>query len=111
MKDLGIQGKHRKAYVVTADSNHDDPIDPHRLKRDFSSTASNQKWLGDITYIRTMEGWLYLAAILNCFSRKIVDWAMSPYINAAFVCDALNMAVFRPVFLGQCRWLFQGNLA
>lgn len=94
MKDLGIQGKHKKAYVVTTDSNHADPIAPNRLKRDFSSTAPNQKWLGDITYIRTMKGWLYLAVILDCFSRKIVGWAMSPNIDAALVCDALNMAIF-----------------
>lgn len=94
MKDIGIQGKHKKAYVVTTDSNHDNPIAPNRLKRDFSSTAPNQKWLGDITYIRTMKGWLYLAVILDCFSRKIVGWAMSPNIDAALVCNALNMAIF-----------------
>ena len=94
MKDLGIQGKHKRAYVVTTDSKHSDPIAPNRLQRDFSATAPNQKWLGDITYIRTLEGWLYLAVILDCFSRKIVGWAMGPNIDATLVCDAFNMAVF-----------------
>ncbi len=93
MKDLGIQGKHKRAYIVTTDSNHSDPIAPNRLKRDFSATGPNQKWLGDITYIRTIEGWLYLAVILDCFSRKIVGWAMGPNIDAELVCEALNMAI------------------
>ena len=93
MKDLGIQGKHKKAYTVTTDSNHEDPIAADHLKRDFSATAPNQKWLGDITYIRTLEGWLYLAVVLDCFSRKIVGWAMGSHIEATLVCDALRMAV------------------
>jgi len=101
MKKLSLQGKHKRAYVVTTDSNHDDPIAPNRLKRDFSATAPNQKWLGDITYIRTREGWLYLAVILDCFSRKIVGWAMSRHIDADLVCKAMNMAIFNRCPKGQ----------
>lgn len=101
MKDQGIQGKHKRAYVVTTDSNHDNPIAPNRLKRDFSATAPNEKWLGDITYIRTMEGWLYLAVILDCFSRKIVGWSMSQHIDAELVCQAMNMAIFNRCPEGQ----------
>ena len=101
MKKLGIRGKHKRAYMVTTDSNHDNPIAPNRLQRDFTATAPNQKWLGDITYIRTQEGWLYLAVILDCFSRKIVGWSMSRHIDAALVCQAMNMAIFHRCPEGQ----------
>lgn len=101
MKELDIQGKHKRAYVVTTDSKHDQPIAPNHLKRDFSATEPNQKWLGDITYIGTQEGWLYLAVVLDCFSRKIVGWSMSRHIDAELVCQAMNMAIFNRCPEGQ----------
>ena len=68
---------------------------PDLLKQDFSSPAPNQKWVSDITYIDTAEGWLYLAAVLDLFSRKVVGWAMSDRMDAALVEEAFQMAVFR----------------
>ncbi len=101
MKSLGLRGKHKRAYVVTTDSNHENRIAPNHLNRDFTTTAPNEKWLGDITYIRTQEGWLYLAVILDCFSRKIIGWAMSRHIDAELVCKAMNMAIFHRCPEGQ----------
>lgn len=101
MKHLGLRGKHKRAYVVTTDSNHDNPIAPNHLERDFTTTAPNQKWLGDITYISTQEGWLYLAVVLDCFSRKIVGWSMSRHIDADLVCKAMHMAIFNRCPEGQ----------
>ena len=66
---------------------------PNRLNQDFSATAANTKWVGDFTYIDTAEGWLYLAIILDLFSRKVVDWAMSEHMDTALVETALYMAL------------------
>ncbi len=66
---------------------------PNRLAQDFSATRPNQKWLVDITYIATREGWLYLAGVLDTFARRIVGWAMSERLTEALVCDALHMAL------------------
>src|SRR6202044_3942011 len=84
------QGRHR---VQTTDSNHDQPIAPNRLAEAPKATAPNQLWVADITYIETKEGWLYLAAILDLYSRKIVGWAMSNHIDTALVLKALAMAL------------------
>lgn len=65
----------------------------NKLDRDFVATAPNQKWVADITYIRTVEGWLYLAAVMDLFSRRIVGWSMSDTIDAALVCEALENAL------------------
>jgi transposase InsO family protein len=94
MKDRGLCGRQKGRYrVQTTDSNHDHPIAPNRLAAAPAPTAPNQIWVADITYIQTQEGWLYLAAILDRFSRKIVGWAMSPAIDAALVLQALSMAL------------------
>jgi putative transposase len=66
--------------LSTTDSRHRDPIAPNRLQQDFHATAPNQKWTADITYIPTDTGWLYLAVVLDLFSRQIVGWAMAPQI-------------------------------
>jgi transposase InsO family protein len=71
----------------------DQPIAPNRLAAAPKATAPNQLWVADITYIETREGWLYLAAILDLYSRKIVGWAMSQRIDTALVLDALAMAL------------------
>lgn len=68
---------------------------PNLLQQDFNADAPNQKWVGDITYLWTDEGWLYLAVMLDLYSRKVVGWAMSERMTAALVCDALRMALWR----------------
>jgi transposase InsO family protein len=93
MHAAGLYGRQRGRYRVhTTDSNHAEPIAPNRLVVAPKATAPNQIWVGDITYIETQEGWLYLAAILDLYSRKIVGWAMSQRIDTALVLQALAMA-------------------
>jgi len=93
MKEEGLKAKTSKKYVVTTNSDHDLPVAENLLERDFEASGPNQKWCADITYIRTLEGWLYLAAVMDLWNRKIVGWAMSDSIDAQLVCDALDMAV------------------
>ncbi len=97
MAELDLSGKQKKRFVKTTDSRHDQPVAENLLNRDFTATAPDQKWVADITYLRLAEGWLYLAVILDCFSRRVVGWSMSRRIDAALVCQALRMAV-----LGRC---------
>ena len=94
MKEQGLCGRQKGRYrVQTTDSNHDQPIAPNRLAEAPKATAPNQLWVADITYIETKEGWLYLAAILDLYSRKIVGWAMSERIDTVLVLKALSMAL------------------
>ena len=94
MKHQGLCGRQKARYhVQTTDSNHDQPVAPNRLAQAPKATAPNQLWVADITYIQTQEGWLYLAAILDLYSRRIVGWAMSPNIDTALVLKALGMAL------------------
>jgi transposase InsO family protein len=94
MQAEGLCGRQKGRYRVhTTDSNHDEPIAPNRLAEALKPTAPNQIWVGDITYIETQEGWLYLAAILDLYSRKIVGWAMSQRIDTELVLKALSMAL------------------
>jgi putative transposase len=94
MKQEDLCGRQKRRYrVQTTDSNHDQPIAPNRLAQAPKATAPNQLWVADITYIQTKEGWLYLAAILDLYSRRIVGWAMSPRIDTALVLKALAMAL------------------
>jgi putative transposase len=94
MKEKGLCGRQKGRYhVQTTDSNHDEPIAPNRLAEAPKATAPNQLWVADITYIETKEGWLYLAAILDLYSRKIVGWAMSERIDSVLVLNALAMAL------------------
>jgi len=94
MKQAGLCGRQKGRYrVPTTDSNHDEPIAPNRLTQAPKATAPNQLWVSDITYIQTQEGWLYLAAILDLYSRKIVGWAMSERIDTPLVLKALAMAL------------------
>ena len=79
----------------TTDSRHDYPIAPNRLARNFTAQAPNQIWLADLTYIPTGEGWLYLAAILDAYSRKIVGWSMRDTLHTEIALDALTMALER----------------
>jgi transposase InsO family protein len=84
MKDLNLKVKMKKRYKNTTDSNHNLPIAPNLLNRDFCASNPNEKWVGDITYIPTGEGWLYLATVIDLYSRRIVGWSMD---------DTLNMAI------------------
>lgn len=94
MKEKGLCGRQKGRYrVQTTDSNHDQPIAPNRLAEAPKATAPNQLWAADITSIETQEGWLYLAAILDLYSRKIVGWAMSERIDTVLVLNALAMAL------------------
>jgi transposase InsO family protein len=94
MREKGLCGRQKGRYrVQTTDSNHDEPIAPNRLAAAPKATAPNQLWVADITYIETKEGWLYLAAILDLYSRRIVGWAMGERIDTALVLSALAMAL------------------
>ena len=77
--------------MLTTDSKHAYPVAPNLLNRKFEAVAPNEKWVADITYIPTREGWLYLAAVLDLYSRKIVGWGMSHQITADLAEDALRM--------------------
>ena len=94
MKQKSLCGRQKKRYrVQTTDSNHDQPIAPNRLAQAPKASAPNQLWVADITYIQTREGWLYLAAIMDLYSRKVVGWAMSERIDTVLVLKALAMAL------------------
>ncbi len=94
MQQAQLCGRQQRRYrVQTTDSNHDQPIAPNHLAQVPKATAPNQLWVADITYIQTREGWLYLAAILDLYSRKIVGWAMSEHIDTSLVLKALAMAL------------------
>lgn len=93
MREQGISAKRRKIYVNTTDSKHDLPIAKNYLNRVFESQLPNEVWLSDITYIKTDEGWLYLAAVLDMHSRRIVGWAMEDHMRVDLTLSALNMAI------------------
>jgi len=94
MQEAGLCGRQKGCHrVQTTDSHHDEPIAPNRLAHAPKATAPNQLWVADITYIPTQEGWLYLAAVLDLYSRKIVGWAMDERIDTALVLKALGMAL------------------
>ena len=95
MKRQGLVAKAAKKYKATTDSDHNLPVAPNLLEQDFTAEAPNQKWVCDITYLWTGEGWLYLAVVLDLFSRMVVGWAMDKRMKAGLVCDALQMALWR----------------
>lgn len=95
---MGLMAVAKKKFKVTTDSEHSLPIYNNILNRNFLATAINQKWACDITYIRTEEGWLYLAVVIDLYSRAIVGWSMNKRMKKALVCDALTMALFRRKF-------------
>jgi putative transposase len=94
----GLRAKAGKKFKVTTDSNHVKPVAPNLLDQDFFASAPNQKWCGDITYLWTDEGWMYLAVVLDLYSRKVIGWSMSKRMKASLVCDALTMALWRRGF-------------
>jgi putative transposase len=96
MRQERIRARTRRRFVPrTTDSRHHKPVANNLLARDFAAEAPNRKWVADITYVPTNEGWLYLAGVLDCFSRKIVGWAMDDHLQTDLASDALTMALER----------------
>lgn len=93
MKLHGIVPVWKRKFIHTTDSKHDLPIAENILNRQFEQSQPNTAWVADITYLRTRSGWLYLAAVLDLYSRKIVGWATAPSMPAELVCTALQMAI------------------
>lgn len=93
MRKNGLRPVWRRKFVHTTDSRHDLPVAPNILNREFDPVAPNLAWVSDVTYIRTRAGWLYLAAVMDLYSRKIVGWAMAPSMPADLVCRALEVAI------------------
>jgi putative transposase len=91
---IRVRGK-RRFRVTTTDSRHDLPIAPNLLNRNFRVFGPDQAWAGDITYVATEEGWLFLAVVIDLFSRRVVGWSMQPDMRRTLVIDALEMAWFR----------------
>jgi len=96
MHQEGIEGcTPRRFRVQTTDSRHDHPIAPNRLQQQFEAAAPDTKWCCDITYVPTDQGWLYLAAVIDLCSRKIVGWAMAEHLRSELCLEALSMALQR----------------
>lgn len=94
MRQHGIRAKTKKKFVPrTTNSVHNQPVADNLLNREFAAEGPNRKWTVDITYVPTDEGWLYLAGVLDLFSRKIVGWAMADHMRTDLVSDALRMAI------------------
>lgn len=94
MREQNISGRQRRRFRVrTTDSNHAEPVAPHRLAQGPTPQRPNQVWVADITYVNTKQDWVYVAAILDLYSRRIVGWAVSSQINTALVLAALQMAL------------------
>ena len=91
----GIRAKGKRRFKVTTDSNHKLPIAPNVLNREFTVAVPDKVWVGDITYIATDEGWLFLAVVLDLFSRQVVGWSLREEITRDIVIDALRMAWFK----------------
>ena len=91
----GLQRKTKRKFRVTTNSKHGLSISPNLLKRQFHVTAPNHVWAGDITYIPTQNGWLYLATVMDLYSRKIVGWSMDTNMKASLVNDAITMAIWQ----------------
>lgn len=95
MKQADIQAKMAKRFVITTDSKHTMEAAPDQLQRRFKTDAPNRAWVSDTTFIATRQGWLYLAVVLDLYSRQVIGWAMSERNDRTLVSDALTMAVWR----------------
>lgn len=94
LRRQGLRAKAARKYKATTNSKHNLAVAQNRLDQDFSAESVNQKWAGDITYLPTGEGWLYLAVIIDLFSRRVIGWAASERMTAALVCQALHNALW-----------------
>ena len=95
MKEAGVFVRYRKKYKVTTNSKHKKPLFENVLNRQFTTHRPDQAYVSDITYVHTQEGWLYLAVMIDLFSRKVVGWSMSSRMTADLVCNALKMAIWQ----------------
>lgn len=95
MQEKGISARRKRRKVRTTNSNHSSPIAPNLLERDFAADAPNKKWVADMTYIATYEGWLYLAGVLDTYSRKLIGWAMGRQHDTELVKEALHMGLIQ----------------
>ena len=95
MKEAGVWVRYKKKYKVTTNSDHKKPVYQNELKQNFKVEKPNQAWVGDVSYVWTSEGWLYLAVVIDLYSRKVVGWSMSSRMKAQLVCDALTMAIWQ----------------
>jgi transposase InsO family protein len=93
MREEGLEGQRKRRFRVTTDSRHSLPVAANHLNRDFSVPAPNKVWVTDITYIWTREGWMYVSAILDLFSRRVVGWSMDSCLDRTLALDALVMAL------------------
>jgi putative transposase len=95
MREHQLSARKKRRKVRTTNSKHQFPVAPNLLEQDFTTSAPNKKWLTDFTYIETREGWLFLAGVLDAYSRKIVGWSMSEHHDAELVKAALHMALLQ----------------
>ncbi len=96
MRQAKIRAEHKRKFIPrTTDSAHQKPVAANTLARDFTACAPDRKWLADITYVATGQGWLYVAAVLDCFSRRIVGWSMADHLETDLAADALQMALLQ----------------
>jgi putative transposase len=95
MREAGLTASRKRRRVVTTRRDTSHPVAPNILERDFTATEPNTKWVGDVTYIPTTQGWLYLAVILDLYSRAVVGWSMSASCDENLVANALQMALGR----------------
>ena len=95
MRQHGIRARGKRRFRITTDSRHGLPVAPNLLDRNFTAASPNRAWAGDVTYIPTEEGWLYLAVVMDLFSRRIVGWSMRGDMRSEIVIDALEMAWFQ----------------
>ena len=95
MREAGLACKTKHKFKATTNSKHNQPIAPNHLDRQFTVKRPNQAYVGDITYIHTQEGWLYLAVVIDLFSRQVVGWSMADHMRTQLVNDALLMALWK----------------
>lgn len=95
MKEHRIECKQRRRYKVTTNSVHSKPVADNKLDRNFAVSEPNKVWVADITYLWTLEGWVYVAAVLDLYSRRVVGWAIAEHMRTGLIADALKMAVWR----------------
>jgi transposase InsO family protein len=95
MRKAGIAVRRRRRFRVTTDSRHPFPIAPNLLDRQFDPSTANRAWAADITYLWTAEGWLFLAVVIDLYSRRVVGWALAEHMRVALVTEALKMALWR----------------
>jgi len=95
LRRQSLRARGARKFKATTNSKHNLPVAPNLLEQDFTASGPNRKWVQDITYLATDEGWLYLAVVVDLYSRQVVGWAMSERMKAKLVCDALQMALWR----------------